>query len=237
MTTSEFSTNFDTLLNSYTYAAEMGNDASPKQIILDEYEKSVFLTNAQERLVLSYYNGNNSNLKSFEETEEMRRYLSSLIQTSYINPTSGYAANKKIKDDSQVFQLPADLWFITYESVKLPYSSNKCVNGIEIPVIPVTQDDFHRTMDNPFKGPSRRRVLRLDLDGNCVELISKYTIQNYIVRYVKRLTPIVLENLEDLSIDGVSIETQCQLHPCLHKAILDLAVLEALQSKGIKVQQ
>ena len=47
----------------------------------DEYEKSVFLTKAQEELVISIYDGKNLSGESFENTEEARRSLSSLVKT------------------------------------------------------------------------------------------------------------------------------------------------------------
>ena len=49
MTNIEFSTEFDISLNNSTLATGM--------LRLDEYEKSVFLTKAQENLVLTIYSG------------------------------------------------------------------------------------------------------------------------------------------------------------------------------------
>lgn len=58
MTTEEFSNEFDTLLNSYALSPnKYGMESSPLTIELDEYEKSVFLTKAQEDIVISLYNG------------------------------------------------------------------------------------------------------------------------------------------------------------------------------------
>lgn len=55
MTTSEFSNFFDTLLNSYSTQANFGESASKQDIVLDEYEKSGFLTQAQDIIVKSYF--------------------------------------------------------------------------------------------------------------------------------------------------------------------------------------
>ncbi len=41
----------------------------------------LFLTNAQEEIVIDMYNGKNPFGDSFERTEEIRRYLSTLIKT------------------------------------------------------------------------------------------------------------------------------------------------------------
>ena len=82
MTTEEFSNEFDTLLNSYALSPnKYGMESSPLTIELDEYEKSVFLTKAQEDIVISLYNGKNPTGDSSEKTEEIRRYLSDLVKT------------------------------------------------------------------------------------------------------------------------------------------------------------
>lgn len=234
MTTKEFSDEFDTLVSSYLRQAPFGNDSSATNIVFDEYEKSQFLTNAQEQLVLSYYNGKNSYAESFEQTEEIRRYLEGLIRTVKLTPES--YSGELISSNSKVFTLPYDLWFITYEAATLEDSSNSCMNGREVAVIPTTQDEYYRTKENPFKGPNLRRALRLDIGGNMVEIVSPSNISSYLVRYIKKLSPIILTNLsEGLSIEDSVDETPCELHDSLHRPILELAVMQALRSKGINL--
>ena len=75
MTNEEFSNEFDTLVNSNSIINSNGIE-SPLEF--DEYEKSLFLTKAQETIVTSLYNGNLVG-DSFEKTEELRRYLSDLV--------------------------------------------------------------------------------------------------------------------------------------------------------------
>ena len=106
-----------------------------------------------------------------------------------------------------------------------------------VEVIPVTQDYFHRVRKNPFRGPSKRRALRLDLENKKVEIVSKYTLSKYLVRYIVKPSPIVLTKLNDLSIDGVSTAQTCALHESLHRPILELAVRMALQSKGFNIEK
>ena len=235
MTTQEFSNTFDALLNSFGSKAVFGDQASQHEIVLDEYEKSVFLTEAQEELITSYYNGRNSNLLSFEKTEEVRRYLSSLIRTAELTPTSGTGI-KKLDSNSQIFTLPDEVWFITYEAGTLGSNSDSCISGKSVEVVPVTQDYFHRVRKNPFRGPSKKRALRLDLEDKKVEIVSKYTLSKYIVRYIVKPAPIVLSSLDGLSINGVSTEQTCELDESLHRPILELAVRLALQSKGINIK-
>lgn len=230
MTTQEFSDSFDVLLNSYISNIEFGNGQSRNDITLDEYEKSVFLTNAQEEIVISLYNGKNQFGDSFEKTEEIRRYLSSLIKTyTTSDKLEGY---KGLSKSSVFFNLPPDLWFITYESVNLKDDNLGCMEGNSIAVIPVTQDEYHRIRKNPFRGSNERRALRFDLGEGAVEIISKYDVENYLVRYISKPAPIILTDLPDwLSINGVNKKTECELNPVIHRAILERAVKLAILSR------
>lgn len=233
----EFSDGFDTLLNSYSVRASFGEETSRQTIALDEYEKSVFLTKAEKELVLSLYNGKNPYGDSFEGTEEMRRYLASLVGEKYLKPISNTNGTPLgISTNSTFFTLPEDLWFITYEHVVL--ENGKCGSGQQMKVYPTKQDEYQSIKDNPFRGANDRRALRLDLSEGNIEIVCKYIIAVYYVRYLKKVSPIILEDLPDnLSIDGISNATECKLHESLHQRILELAVRMALQSKGYNLNQ
>ena len=230
MTTEEFSNEFDTLLNSYSNTEKFGITHST--IELDEYEKSVFLTKSQEDVVIDMYNGKNTFGDSFEKTEEIRRYLSSLIKT-YTTSTKEITY-KGLSKHSVFFKLPEDLWFITYEAVNLKDDGLGCRSGEDICVTPVTQDEYHRIRKNPFRGSNERRALRLDLNEEVVEIISKYNVASYLVRYLSRPNPIILTDLpSDLSINGINKKTECELNPAIHRSILEKAVKLAITSKSI----
>ena len=76
MTNKEFSNEFDTLVASYRRFKNFDDRENLDSIEFDEYEKSVFLTQAQEDLVKSYYSGKNPFRESFEANESLRRGLS-----------------------------------------------------------------------------------------------------------------------------------------------------------------
>lgn len=235
MTTEEFSNSFDVLLNSYKASSQFGEQSSIIDINLDEYEKSVFLTNAQEELVESVYSGKNPFRDSFEKTEEVRRYLSNLTKTYKTSDKEDISSG--LSDNSVFFKLPDDLWFITYEAVNLE-GDNLCTNGRNTSVTPITQDEYHKTKNNPFRGSNKRRALRLDLGDNMVEIISKYNVKEYLVRYLSRPTPIILVDLpEGLTINNESKETDCKLNSALHRTILERAVQLALLSKSPNVRK
>lgn len=222
MTNKEFSDGFSTLLNSFGITPN---------ITLDEYEKSTFLTNAQEELIIDIYSGRNVVYgKSFEQTEEIRRYLSNLVET--YETSTKVTGKLGLSQDSVFFNIPQDTWFITYEVAFLKDSRLGCLDGIEASVVPLPQDDLYRAKDNPFRGPSKDRVLRLDIKSDLAELISKYNVDKYLMRYISQPTPIILEDLPDgLSINGVSTESECELNPVVHSAILERAVQLAIISK------
>ena len=244
MTREEFSNGFSTLLNSYANQANVGEQSSRADIVLDEYEKSLFLTQAQEQEVLSLYTGKNADRESFEATEKLRKYLAPLIVEYSSEPivnSSGNPIGMEGKN-SYFFSLPDGseegipaVWFITYEAVSIS-SEDKCKDGVTLDVYPVKQDEYHKIRKNPFRGANDRRALRLDLSDDIVEIISKYTVTSYYIRYLRRLTPIILETLADgVSIDGKYEAMDCKLPKILHQRILERAVMLALRSKRISV--
>lgn len=252
MTIDEFSNEFDVLLNSYAITKNFG--VGQGLLELDEYEKSVLLTEAQEEIVRELYNGKLTG-EGFESTEEQRRNLSSLITTNKFYPIdapveqSTPAAPVLVLDNnSTLFQLPSDVWFITYEAAKLSDETLGCKNNIMAEVVPVRQDEYNIIKNNPFRGPSDKRVLRIDTgmyyynrdvpsttehsDINIIELISKYNIAYYFIKYLKRPNPIVLVNLGDdqLSINGQTEKSiACELPPSLHRLVIERAVSLAIK--------
>ena len=180
--------------------------------MFDEYEKSVFLTNAQEDVALGLYTGKNTYGESFEQTEELRRYLSNLINEVILDPiTTSNGMPLGVDSKSKFFTLPDNLWFITYEAIAV--EGGKCKQGFSMMVVPVRQDEYQRLKKNPFRGANDRRALRLDLSENNVEIVSKYPVTQYYVRYLRKLQPIVLADFtgEGVSINGVNTPTECEL--------------------------
>lgn len=233
MTIEEFSNEFDVLLNSYAANNPFGIGQGLTQ--LDEYEKSILLTEAQESIVRDLYNGKLTG-EGFESTEEQRRNLDSLINT--LELTSKDISKPKMSDNSKFFQLPSDVWFITYESVLLSDESLGCKNNTRADVIPIRQDEYHIIKNNPFRGPSDKRVLRIDTGSSVIELISKYTIQSYFIKYLSKPKPIILQDItdENLSINGETKRMECELNTVLHRTILERAValaIKRLPSKNV----
>ncbi len=232
MTIEEFSNEFDVLLNEYSLGVDFSKAQTP--ITLDEYEKSLILTKMQEELVVNLYNGGAG--VSFEEVEQNRKYLSNLVRTNILS-----VLETQIKYDNKSIVYEADLsdlnvLFKTYEHVVLN-EEDKCLNGKINSVYPVTQDELFKTIRNPFRGVDSDRVMRMDIADNKVELVSKYHIKNYFVRYIKKPKPILLIDLDygDVSIDKdifpENTKSNCELDSSLHRKILDMAVQYTIQNK------
>lgn len=129
--------------------------------------------------------------------------------------------------------LPNDLWFITYEQATIQNLDFKYNKTRVVQVVPTSQDTYNITSENPFKRNTDKRILRLDLENNQIELISEYTIQEYLVRYLMKPSPIILVDLPDgLSINNISNKTECSLHELLHRPVLQKAVQLALASRS-----
>ena len=241
MTNIEFSTEFDVILNNSTIGT--------LPLRLDEYEKSVFLTKAQENLVLSTYTGQNATGDHFEDTELARAILRPLIETDTLVAVAIGDVNKQLWDDKYThsyWRLPTNnLWFILYEQVsQLDDCLNPCYNGKSATVSVVGIDQYNNLLNNPFKGPSEKRVFRVDYgapltsqDNAVLELISKYNVDSYRMRYLRRPLPIILQNLPTgLSINNTTTYTECELGSSTHRRILEDAVRLALASKSMGFQ-
>lgn len=222
MNVQEFSNTFDTLLQPYITKDVNGNQ---NNLAFDEYEKSIFLTKAQEQIVLELY-------QELEQSEEVRKYLSNLIKTDNYIPV-GEQDETLINNNFKSYkvEISNDILFMIYEQCTLS-DENNCINNKIVSVVPTIHDNLDKVLKNPFKSPNSRKVIRLDFD-NKIELISKYNISNYKVRYLKKPNPIILVALEDnLSINnGDTKVSNGETNPILHERIVQRAVQLAVQSK------
>lgn len=214
MNLKEFSDEFDILIKS----------GSEDGITLNEYEKSICLTEAQEQVVTAAYKGNLTG-EAFDSIEYNKRVLDSLIETKTCYPVEG----KSLSSKAVLYNIGEDVWFITLEQVHIDDSRAGCSNNTWIPVYPVEQDDYHTIIKNPFRGINKGRALRLDNNSHIVEIVSQYNTNGYTLRYIKRPEPIILINLDDgLSINNKTQQSNCKLNSVVHRTILEQAVQIAL---------
>lgn len=220
MTVTEFSNEFDVLYNNI-----MSNDAPG----LDEYEKSVLLTKAQEEIVKNYFEpGGNKYGKGLDDSPKRQIDFSELIRVGEGVLNTDENLPLTFNPRAKVFDLPEDLFLIINESVKTN-------NGVK-QVIPISYTDYTRLMSRPYKEPVAYQAWRITSTSTkenqvAAEIIinSYETLQNYKVRYIKRPQPIITVNLSaiygpDLTINGQIGPSECELNPIIHSEILQRAV-------------
>lgn len=159
MTTQEFSNEFDVLYNNI-----MSNQAPG----LDEYEKSIFLTKAQEELVRDYFNSRNvKNAQGFDDNQK-RQYdfstlLSSITLPDFIDTYMALSVldlviyNTIFDSRAKIYIAPSDLFLVINESIedsaKRRYS-----------VLPISYDEYNRLMLKPYGFPLKRQAWRIISD-------------------------------------------------------------------------
>lgn len=251
----EFSSQFDVLYNNITSNQAPG---------LNEYEKSVFLTKAQSEKVKNYFiPEGNDHQKGFDDNQKRQMDFSLLIQKFEGNSVNGNTQGV-VDPRALVFQLPNDILYIINESLNYFNDASK-VAAIR-QVLPISYDEYTRLMSKPFKEPLKYQAWRLMVNagqsaGNNTEGMApiinvivtssdkkRYKIDvnsgkvKYVLRYVKKPRPIILEDFkdafgEDLSIDGMNGSEAnysnngsrtswypCELDPSIHEEILQRAV-------------
>jgi hypothetical protein len=207
--------NVNEISNEFDVIAQAAASSPANWGYFNEYEKSVFLTKAQEQVIIAAYTGN-LNGTPYEGSEELRQYLRAI--------TVEKTLSLKEDDDTMVADYPDDLMFTVEEDAM--------VDGKRAIVVPIKQDHLFKILNNPFRGPNSRRLIKEDIDNKIVLHYSRKP-EKYNIKYIRRPQPIVLQNIGDLQIEGVSTVSECELNEILQRRIIDLAVRLALQSKGI----
>lgn len=126
MTTKEMSDSLDSLLNSYAKQAAFGEGTSKLDIVLDEYEKSLYLTQAQDIVLKSYFQRNtNSEGIGFDDSEKRQIDFSSLITVKTLSQTTGtpfdergilFSMPKRINNGTEI-EGTTDVLFILNEKL------------------------------------------------------------------------------------------------------------------------
>lgn len=214
MTNPEFSNEFDILFNNI-----MSNQAPG----LDEYEKSVFLTKAQDEIVKSYFlPQTNKSMQGFDGNEKRQIDFSTLLKVAkYSSLTTGGGFDSR----ASVTTIADDILMIVNENLTVTRNNKTVV----LTVVPINYEEYNRLMSKPFKRPIKYQAWRLlqNDSSNKAELIAGVgdTLVSYQIRYVKRPRAIILSDLEDgVSLDGRTTAQECELDPILHHEVLQRAV-------------
>lgn len=227
MTCEEFSNEFDVMMDSYLRFKDFDDKDMRDSMDFNEYEKSVFLTKAQELTVMDIYRGSSLG-NSFEGTEEITKYLYNIVKRDTLKNN-----HKSNSGNCLIYSLDDinDLWLIVMEELLINNEDdNECLNGEHSLMIkPTTHDRLIKELRNPFRSPNNRKALRV-IENNGIRIYIDKKYKNiidtsYTLVYIKKPKPIILIDLpEGVSIDNNSIKSECELDSSLHKTILLRAV-------------
>lgn len=225
----ELSNRFDVKLNSFSSSADTKTNENLYNIKLDEYEKSLLLTEAQNTIFKAIY------LSGSETDESSRKALSKLLRVAKCDQLS---VNQTNLDNSKRFKLPLDVAFINQENARVlsigTYLSNRF-----IPVVPIKHDEYNRDYKNPFRIKLDNEAYRIESQyssGDTVEVISKYNIE-YWIRYYKIPNPIILEYLGNVEIRGKNSPQEIEFNDIILEEILNKAVELAVNRIGASNRQ
>lgn len=216
MTNQEFSNEFDILYN---------NISSNQAPGLDEYEKSVFLTKAQDEIVKNYFNPKgNKYQEGFDGNEKRQIDFSMITKTKSYTTFSASTFDGRINNKS--VNLETDIMMLINEFADVTREDDT----VRLSVIPLSYREYTRLMSKPYKRPLKFQAWRI-LDNtsgatNRAEVIigPNDTLTKYTIRYIKRPRAIILSDLEGVTLDGKNTEQTCELDPILHQEILQRAV-------------
>lgn len=220
MTNQEFSNEFDVLYNNI-----MSNQAPG----LDEYEKSVFLTKAQDEIVKNYFNPKGNKYQEGFDGNEKRQIDFSMIMRSREVPSE--FADGVFDSRGKVVTIDSDIMMILneYATVTRANDAHSIPETVRLTIVPINYTEYSRLMSKPFKRPLKWQAWRLlTNDGTTkkAEIIAgpNDTLTAYHIRYIKRPQAIILSNLEGVTLDGKTTAQECELDPILHQEILQRAV-------------
>lgn len=223
----ELEDQFDVLYNSITSNQAPG---------LDIYEKSVFLTKAQTDVILSYfhsyknrtfqgYDGSIERQADFSKLTRVKKTLNSDMASGVFDTRSN--TRSVVVDTTEVF-------LILNEFVNIQRVNSQGKNEVlRLTVLPMEFNEYNRMMSKPFKRPLHYQAWRLinfgsesfpDSQLNDLIVGPSDTISDYTVRYVKKPNPIILGNLDDLTIEGYSDTQKIEIDDILIPAVLQRAV-------------
>lgn len=216
MTVSEFSNQFDILYNNITSNQAPG---------LNEYEKSVFLTKAQEEIIKNYFNAKGNKYQDgFDDSPKRQSDFGSLIRVKELNPLT--ELNKFDRRSTTIsYHYPSDVFIVLNEQLY--------AKGTSYVVVPISYSEYDRLMSKPYKLPPKFQAWRLitsvDIDHSIVEIIGvfKEAYPTYTIRYLKRPKPIILGDIEQesgLTINGEGTQMTSELPDEIHEEILQRAV-------------
>lgn len=222
MELTEISDRIDILLNAFELPIEV-----------DEYEKSIYLTRAQQTVFRTM-------AQAFEINGEVSKYLQPFLK-DFI---TSYPIDKVIKEsisgsNTVSIVVPNDIFKIVLDKAYLG-SEDTRYNNREVKVLASKLADVINKIDNPFRKPNEKEIIRISDSNEYINdqieflLPDNSEILRYQCRYLPFPQPIILEELPDtLTIDGETGPLNTKFDDDILEQIIDLAVLLIKQDKTV----
>lgn len=214
MTAQEFSSEFDLLYN---------NVSSNQAPGFTEYEKSVFLTKAQDEIIKNYFTnvqGGNKYQQGIEDSEKRYADFSALLNAAELSAeTTGVTP---FDERGKIFKLPdgttpsdnpkPKVMIVITETFKTKKEANAVTDLDSYQVVPLRFDEYIRLMSKPSRDPLKKQVWKLmgnsELGNGSIEIVPHWKDKNnatnkLVLKYIRKPYPIILE---DLSSQGLTIE-------------------------------
>ena len=157
-------------------------------------------------------------------------------QTTAVTTPTTYV---KFDSRSVLYEMPSDILFALNETAIVTENLKTRL----ITIVPINFEEYARILSKPYKQPLKNqgwRLLNTGMNGTTQARISEIvvkagaTVSDYIIRYVRRPKPIILTTLTEtnVSLDGETNVTECELDRILHPEILQRAVELAKNAYG-----
>ena len=245
MTAQEFSSEFDLLYN---------NVSSNQAPGFTEYEKSIFLTKAQDEIIKNYFTnvqGGNKYQQGIEDSRKRYADFSTLLTIAELSAETGKVT--PFDERGKIFKFPdgstnPKVMIIITEIFKTALAESANTKDLEsYQVIPLKFDEYIRLMSKPSSDPLKKQVWKLmgnsESGNGSIEIVPHWkdkdnATNKLILKYIRKPYPIILEDLssQGLTIEGykgtggsttgtaVSGKACCELAEELHPEILQRAV-------------
>ena len=245
MTAQEFSSEFDLLYN---------NVSSNQAPGFTEYEKSIFLTKAQDEIIKNYFTnvqGGNKYQQGIEDSRKRYADFSTLLTIAELSAETNKVT--PFDERGKIFKFPdgstnPKVMIIITEIFKTALAASANTKDLEsYQVIPLKFDEYIRLMSKPSSDPLKKQVWKLmgnsESGNGSIEIVPHWKDKDnktnkLVLKYIRKPYPIILEDLSSQgltiegykgtggSTDGGAVENKpcCELAEELHPEILQRAV-------------
>ena len=245
MTAQEFSSEFDLLYN---------NVSSNQAPGFTEYEKSIFLTKAQDEIIKNYFTnvqGGNKYQQGIEDSRKRYADFSTLLTIAELSAETNNVT--PFDERGKIFKFPdgstnPKVMIIITEIFKTALAESANTNDLKsYQVIPLKFDEYIRLMSKPSSDPLKKQVWKLmgnsESGNGSIEIVPHWKDKDnktnkLVLKYIRKPYPIILEDLSSQGLtiegykgtggytDGAAIENKpcCELAEELHPEILQRAV-------------